>query len=124
MHGGHSMTTTGSVPYVNRYQDRAAYAQWLASVRSGGDTPKQAFAQVDESDLAVFKCSETTAALARGEGVVVAIGDIKLKMHDPLTHYDETYSGPPPIGQHNVIARRQRGPLSQVRAGNRPQRSS
>jgi hypothetical protein len=56
-------------------------------------TPEQALAQIDETDLAMLKGPENSAAFARGEGVVVAKGDIKLNMHDPLTHYDERQRG-------------------------------
>lgn len=81
--------------YPNRFQDRAAYAQKLAEMRPGVETADEILKRTDAEDLEVLSGSESTAGYARGEGVILAIGDITLNMKDFQTHYD-VYSGPVP----------------------------
>lgn len=55
------MTTVGSAPFVSRFQDRTAYAQWLAAANPGKETAQQALARTDAEDLDMLKGAETTA---------------------------------------------------------------
>lgn len=80
------MTTIGAMPLPLRYQDRAAYAARAAASSNGRFTTKEMIRRNDESDLNQLASLESTAAFAKGEGVIVGLSmgsaTVNLTMHD------------------------------------------